>query len=77
MLDNILGSFFFELLGALVRWIFLALIYSIRGKELIKFQDIWNDKSKTDPMNPIFNSFSNTIIGFLLVMTIFIIILIT
>lgn len=62
------GSFIFEFIGALVRFLF-QYVSNIFTKNRIKsFREVWNGPDKKDPINFVSYGFSNILIGFCVLM---------
>lgn len=44
MFDSIIGSIFFEFIGASVKWLYSAILCTLKGKKILSFRDIWDGK---------------------------------
>jgi|TARA_Y100000592_G_C5363596_1_gene264868 hypothetical protein len=42
MIDSIIGSVFFEFVGALTKWVVYAVLHKVRGREIISFKEMWD-----------------------------------
>ncbi|WP_339751439.1 hypothetical protein [Algoriphagus aquimarinus] len=67
MFDHILGSVFFEFIGAFSKWIVYAAIYKMRGKKVISFNEMWGGKKNSKRSDILMHGFSNIILGLLIV----------
>ena len=64
MEDNIIGSIFFEGFGAFIKWIILAIFNKLRGRKIISYSDIFNNK-KNHESEVLMSGVSNIILGIL------------
>lgn len=62
-MDNIIGSVFFEFVGAFIKWSFYAIVNLIRGKKIIGFLEIWSGKKDSEHSEIIANGVSNIYLG--------------
>ena len=63
MLDNIIGSIFFEFIGVFIKWTFYLIVNKIKGKKVISFKNVWNGRRSKDKSEIFMNGFSNIAIG--------------
>lgn len=69
MLDNIIGSIFFEFVGAFIKWLFYAIIYKIKGKKIIGFKEMWEGRKGSKKFDLLMNGTSNIILGLIVTIT--------
>lgn len=63
MLDNIIGSIFFEFIGALIVWILHSIFRLFTGKKPKSFKSIFNGSSTDSKADIILSGSMNIIIG--------------
>jgi large-conductance mechanosensitive channel len=66
-MDSIIGSVFFEFIGAMTKWILYAVIYKIKGKNIISFKEMWEGPKRSQKSDILMHGFSNTILGLIVV----------
>lgn len=67
MLDSIIGSVFFEFIGAFSKWLFYAVIYSLKGEKTKSFKDIWNGRKDSKKSNLLMYGISNIVLGIIVI----------
>lgn len=72
MIDSIIGSVFFEFVGALTKWVIYAILYKIKGKGLISFKEMWNGRKGNHKSEIIMHGFSNIFLGLIVIIGLFI-----
>lgn len=65
MIDSVIGSVFFEFIGAFLKWAIYAVVYKIRGKEIISFKEMWSGRKGSQKSDIIIHGVSNIILGLL------------
>ena len=65
MLSNAGGSIVLEFIGALIKWIFYAILCALRGKKIVSFRKIWSGKQNGDESSAdlLMHGMSNIILG--------------
>ena len=58
------GSFVFEFIGVLIRFLLQYLMHVFFRQELKSFKELWNGPDQEDPINLVSYGFSNILIGF-------------
>lgn len=72
MIDNIIGSIFFEFIGAFIKWSIYALINKIRGKNITNFKEMWHGRKGSQKADFIMDGASNIIVGISVVLALLI-----
>jgi hypothetical protein len=75
MIDSIIGSVFFEFIGALTKWTFYAVFNKLRGEKMISFREAWSGRKGGQKSEIILHGFSNIILGLIVVTTLFVIVI--
>lgn len=75
MIDSIIGSVFFEFVGALTKWVVYAVLHKIRRKRIISFREMWDGRKGSQNPEIILHGFSNTLLGLLVVVGLFVLVL--
>ncbi len=75
MIDSIIGSVFFEFIGALTKWVGYAVLHKVRGKEVISFKEMWDGKRGSQKSEFIMHGFSNIVLGLIVVVGFFVLII--
>lgn len=58
MIDSILGSVFFEFVGASTKWSVYAVLHKLRGKEVISFKEMWEGRNGSQKSEIVMHGFS-------------------
>lgn len=75
MIDSIVGSIFFEFVGALTKWVLYASIHKIIGKKVIGFKEMWDGRKGSHKSEIIMHGFSNIILGLIVVVGVFVLLI--
>lgn len=75
MLDNIIGSIFFEFIGALTKWLFYAAVYALKGKKIKSFKVIWDGRKGSTDSDLIMHGASNILLGLIITVALVLIII--
>jgi len=62
------GSYVFEFIGVLVRYLFQLIQWLFTKKKLKSFRELWDGPETDDPTNSISYGLTNIIIGFTVLM---------
>ncbi|MFD2037290.1 hypothetical protein ACFSKL_21005 [Belliella marina] len=57
MIDSILGSVFFEFVGASTKWLIYAIFHKVSGKQVISFKEMWNGRKGVEKSEIIMHGF--------------------
>jgi len=68
------GSIIFEFIGSLFRWLYLFVVYSVKGKEVLSFKRVWKGKEDGSVKDDFEYGISNIFLGILVVLSIVVII---
>lgn len=60
---NIMGSYLFEFLGVLAKWVVNLLVSLFNGKKPKSFSEIWNGEKDFSPSELLLYGFINTVLG--------------
>ena len=71
MIDSIIGSVFFEFVGALTKWAVYAVLHKVRGREIISFKEMWDGRKGSQKSEIIMHGFSNILLGLTVVVGLF------
>lgn len=72
MIESIIGSLFFEFVGALTKWVVYAVHHKVRGREVISFREMWDGRKGSQKSGIIMHGFSNIILGLIVVVGLFV-----
>lgn len=75
MIDSIIGSVFFEFIGALIKWVVYAVLHKLRGKEIISLKEMWDGRKGSQKSEIIMHGFSNILLGLIVVVGFFVLII--
>ncbi len=59
MIDSIIGSVFFEFIGAFIKWFTYAIIYKLRGRKIISFKEMWSGRKGSQKSDILMHGVSN------------------
>jgi hypothetical protein len=68
MIEYIISSVFFEVIGAFIKWSVYAFFHKIRGKRIVSFKEMWRGRRGSNKSEIIMHGASNVIIGILIVL---------
>lgn len=67
MIESIIGSLFFEFVGALTKWVVYAVLHKARGRDIISFKQMWDGRKGSQKSEIIMHGFSNILLGLIVV----------
>lgn len=75
MVDSIIGSVFFEFIGALTKWVAYAVLHKVRGKHIISFKEMWDGRKGSQKSEIIMHGVSNILLGLIVVVGLFVLVI--
>jgi len=75
MIDSIIGSVFFEFVGAFTKWVVYAVIHKVRGRDIISFKEMWGGRKGSQKSEIIMHGFSNILLGLIVVVGLFVLVI--
>jgi hypothetical protein len=72
MIDSIIGSVFFEFVGAFTKWVVYAVLHKVRRREIISFKEMWDGRKGSQKSDIIMHGFSNILLGLIVVVGLFV-----
>lgn len=70
MLDSIIGSLFFEWVGAFTRWSILWVVNMVKGKKQLTFKEVWDGRKNSTQSETFMYGISNIMLGTVVVVAI-------
>jgi len=70
MLDSIIGSLFFEWVGAFTRWSILWVVNRVKRKKQLTFKEVWAGRKNTTQSETFMYGISNIMLGTVVVVAI-------